>query len=255
MKRSNVPQVGAAAAAAALVALLLTPHPAASQAEPAEERGGGGYFQAGYMMLDLDELNASLQAAGLPALDDGFVTIGGGGFGVVADRFLLGGEGHALMGSEETTPDGALQVSMGGGYGLFRLGYLAFSRAGFDVWPMIGLGGGGMNLQITERSAPTFEEVLANPLRSSSLSTGSFLLDVSVAAHYRILIEDDDPDPDDEDEIGGFLVGLQVGYTLAPGDPSWDLDVINGVAGGPDLRLQGLYVRGSIGGWGGRDER
>ena len=34
-----------------------------------------------------------------------------------------------------------------------------------------------------------------------------------------------------------------------------DMFVINGVAGGPDLRLQGLYVLGSIGGWGGRDER
>jgi len=30
--------------------------------------------------------------------------------------------------------------------------------------------------------------------------------------------------------------------------------VINGVAGGPDLRLQGFYLRISLGGWGGGDD-
>ena len=236
------------------VVLLSTPAPAPAQVEPEEERGGGGYFQGGYMMLDMDELNASLVGAGLPALDDGFATLGGGGYGVVADRILLGGEGHALIGSKEDTPDGTFQVSAGGGYGLFRVGYLAFSQAGIDVWPMVGIGGGGMNLRIIERSAPTFDEVLADPLRGSSLTTGSFLADVSIAANYRILIEDDEEDPDEEEEVGGFLIGVQAGYTFAPGQSSWDLDMINGVAGGPDFRIQGPYVRISIGGWGGGGE-
>lgn len=239
-----------AAAAALAVALLMWPAAAVAQEIDEEEGRGGGYFQAGFMMLDVDELNASLIGAGYPGLDDSYLTLGGGGFGMTG-RFLLGGEGHAVVGSAETTADGALEVRLGGGYGLFRVGYLAYSVEGLDVFPMIGVGGGGMNLSLLERSAPTFDDVLADPQRSSNLSTGTFLLDGSVAVFYRPSFAQTEPDPEEEeDDRGGLLLGLQAGYTFAPGNSSWRLDAINTVAGGPDTKLQGFYVRLSIGGWG-----
>ena len=74
-----------------------------------------------------------------------------------------------------------------------------------------------------------------------------FLLDLSVGADDRFTRR-----RNDEGDAGGFLVGLQAGYLLAPGSSSWTLDDINGVAGGPDLGIQGLYIRLSLGGWGGR---
>jgi hypothetical protein len=234
----------------ALLMLLALPASASTQEDPDEEGRGGGFFQGGYMQLDLAELNATLTAAGYPALGEGFGTLGGGGFGMKG-RFLLGGEGHALIGSDETTADGATQLELGGAYGLFRVGYLAYTLEGLDIYPMIGIGGGGMSLSLIDRSAPTFGEVLADPLRSSKLSIGSFLLDASVAAHYRFAVEEATPEPAEEDDPGGVLVGVQAGYTFAPGSSSWNLDVINTVAGGPDLAMEGFYVRITIGGWGG----
>lgn len=204
---------------------------------------GGGYFQAGYMDLGLEELNASLDDSGYPSLDSGFITLGGAGYGS-RGRFLIGGEGHGILENSETTPDGAYEISAGGGYGLFRVGYLAYSEQNFDVFPLFGIGGGGLNLDIKNRSAPLFDDVLDDPARSSSLSTGGFLLDLSVGATYRLELADEDG------ERGGMLFGVQVGYTFQPGETSWDLDGLNDVAGGPDFQIEGFHIRFSVGGWG-----
>lgn len=207
---------------------------------------GRGYFQVGYMGLDLGPLNQSLLDAGYPTLDDSFLTLGGGGYGGVG-RFVIGGEGHGLIGRHETTSDGTRRISAGGGYGLFRVGYRAFSWEGLDIVPLIGVGGGGLSLDILERSVPIFDDVLADPGRSSRLSTGMFLLDASVAASYRVQMPGQRRR---ERERGGLLLGLQVGYTFAPGRTSWKLDGINDVAGGPDFEIEGASIRLSIGGWG-----
>lgn len=226
-------------------ALALGASPLAAQDDEPERLAGRGFFQAGYIRLDLDEMNASLQGAGFPTLEGDVLTLGGAGYGT-RGRFLIGGEGHALLGGAETTADGARQLSFGGGYGLFRVGYLAFSHRGLDVFPTFGIGGGGMSLSIAERSAPTFDDVLADPETSSRLSTGSFLLDVGLALNYRV--------PAGEEDGGGFLVGLQGGYTFAPGSTAWRLDEINNVAGGPAFQIEGPYLRVSIGGWGREEE-
>lgn len=216
------------------------------QGEPTDIEAGRGFFQAGYMALDLGELNASLTAAGLPELDERVVSLGGAGFGV-RGRLLIGGEGHALLGGDQTTADGSIEVGLSGGYGLFRLGYLLLGGEGFlDVYPMVGIGGGSMSVRITERSAPTFDDVLVDPQRSSTLSTSMFLLDIGLGADYRFVVSEDD----DEEGEGGVLVGVHAGYTLAPGDTEWTLDGINNVAGGPAARVEGFYLRLSIGGWG-----
>jgi hypothetical protein len=176
-------------------------------------------------------------------MDRHYLTLGGAGFGT-RGRFLIGGEGHALLGASESDAGGAHQLSTGGGFGLFRVGFLAISGDAFDVYPMLGIGGGAMSLKIVERDAPTFGEVLADPERSSSLDTGMFLMDVGLGANYRIVMGERD------DGIGGMLLGVSVGYTFAPGDSSWNLDGINSVAGGPTFQIEGPYVRLSIGGWG-----
>lgn len=227
----------------ALVFIIAFASPASSQ-DGGESEIGRGFFQAGYMGLDLNGLNKSLSDASYPSLDSNFVTLGGAGYGNQG-RFLIGGEGHAILGSEKTTSDGSFEISAGGGYGLFRIGYMAYSRANLDVFPTIGIGGGSMSVSIKERSAPTFDQVLENPSRSSELSNGMFLLDLSLAANYRIPVPIDDGEGE-----GGPLLGLQVGYTFSPGNPSWELDGLNKVAGGPSLQIEGAYIRVSLGGWG-----
>jgi hypothetical protein len=217
--------------------------PVSALGQESEPDRGRGYFEIGYMALDLDDLNGRLGPEGYPALDGSFLTLGGGGYGE-RGRLLIGGEGHAVLGASEDVPDGRRRVSLDGGYGLFRIGFIASSPGGVDVVPALGVGGGGLTLGILERSAPTFGEVLDEPGRSSRLSSGSFLLDASIAAHYRI------PSRREDDAEGGLMIGLHAGYTFAAGGSSWRLDGLNDVSGGPAVRIEGAYIRLAIGGWG-----
>ena len=243
MRRSIVGPTLAALAVAATVTLLF-PDSADAQRRRRNSEAGRGSFQVGYMWLDADELNESLVDAGYPEMDDRFLTLGGSGMGG-AGRVLLGAEGHALLPDEEATADGSRHVALTGGYGLLRLGYLALTDGGFDVYPMVGFGGGGMNMRITERSSPTFDDVLADPARSSSLVTGGILLDAGLGMAYRMRMGDRRGD-----DTGGLHFGVQGGYTWAPSEWSWDLDALNDVAGGPDLWIDGFYLRATVGGWG-----
>jgi hypothetical protein len=211
---------------------------------PGEE--GRAFFQAGYIGLDLDDLNGRLADAGLPGVDGTVLTLGGAGYGN-RGNMMFGLEGHGLLGGDETTANGSTQVALSGGYGLFRFGYRVYAQGDFEVYPLLGIGGGKMNLKLLERSAPVFDDVLEDPERSSTLSASMFLLDFGVGLDYRFVIEDEEGGP------GGIALGIHAGYTLAPGSTSWKLDGINSVAGGPKGQIEGFYVRASIGFWG-RDD-
>jgi hypothetical protein len=215
-----------------------------AQATVERREVGRGGFQVGYLAVDVDKLNDALAGAGFPRLKTGFLTIGGNGY-AEHGRWLIGGEGHALIGSKRTTEGGAYQIVPSGGYGMFRVGYKVFSSGLFDVSPSFGIGGGGLGVEIRGRSAPTFDDVLANPGRSSRLSTGVLLLDVSVAASHRIAIKQKEAGAE-----GGLMLSATAGYMFEPASSDWTLDGMNSVAGGPTFRMQGFYARFSFGGWG-----
>lgn len=214
--------------------------------------GGRGAFQVGFQSPELGSLNEQLAAAGYPAFDDGFLTLGGFGWGRVG-RFLVGGEGHGILPAEETTDDGSYRTRLSGGYGLFNLGYLAHSGRRVDLYPIAGIGGGAMTLDVVERSSPTFDDVLDDPGRSSRLSASTFLVSAALGVDVRLgrrHARRGDRDGDDEPG-GGLLVGIRTGWIWAPGDANWELDELNDVAGGPQLGPDGFFVRISLGGWGG----
>jgi len=196
------------------------------------------------MSLDLGDLNSSLLAAGLPQLEEKYLTLGGAGFGEIG-RFMIGGEGAGLIGQHRSTPSGSYDVSLDGGYGLFRIGYNVVSRGGLDVYPTLGIGGAGTQLEIRGRSAPTFGEVVTDPARSSRLTNGGFLLGLGIDADYRITLG-----TTPTGEHGGMLIGISTGYIFCPQASDWTLDGMNSVAGGPSVKVEGFYVRMSIGGWG-----
>ncbi len=225
---------------------------------------GRGAFQAGFQTTDLASLNARLVGAGYPTFDEEFLTLGGFGLGSVG-RLLIGGEGHALMPLENTTDDGVYRTRLSGGYGMFNLGVMAVSTRALDVYPVFGIGGGGMSLEVIERSSPTFDDVLDEPGRSSRLTESGFLVSASLGVDYRFGADrrsrrwdrrrDHDRDRDrgnDDGGGGGLFVGVRAGWLWAPGDAQWELDALNEVAQGPEVGPTGLFVRVSIGGWGGR---
>jgi hypothetical protein len=201
--------------------------------------GGAGYFAIGAHSAKIGALNDRLEAAGYPTFAREMISIGGGGYGVVAKRLLLGGEGHGLMTSQKGFQ--SRDVSVGGGYGLFTLGYLFRPRPKLRVYPQLGIGGGGLQLDIgSAGTADDFDEVLDDPNRSSTLAQAGFLIRLGGGVRYQF----------GPPGRGGFQLGLQAGYLLSTLDSDWQLDD-SSLSGGPDSTMQGPFVQLTIGGGGG----
>lgn len=207
-------------------------------------QAGKGYFFVGSGTLDIDKLNSRLAGKGYPKFSDSFLTVGGGGHGIV-NRFIIGGEGMAFVTEDrETIISGkTYKNSLTGGCGFFDIGYSAYSHRGLSIYPILGIGGGGFSLNITDRSAPNFDDILSAPARSSHLSSASFLLSISVGADYLLNFEQR------PDRTGGLILGLRVGYIFAPVTGNWSIDNIE-VFGGPKTGMNGLFFHFMIGGGG-----
>jgi hypothetical protein len=205
---------------------------------------GMGYFMLGYDMPDIGALNSALKTAGYPTFSDKFVTLGGGGHSFIR-RFLLGGEGHAMVGEDQsvTLNETEYKVSFNGGYGFFDIGYAVISTPRFHVYPFLGIGGGGYTLRITKNDKPTFDSVMVNPGNNSNLSIGGLMLQFGIGVDYFL------PMSEREDGVGGPMIGLRAGFLLTPIKGDWFLEDIE-ILGGPHLGIKGPYVRLMLGGGG-----
>jgi hypothetical protein len=206
----------------------------------AEHReGGAGYFAIGTNVLGVDALNDRLDAFGYPTFGSAFLSLGGGGYGVVGGRVLLGGEGHGLIRPSQSV--GGRDVSVGGGYGLATIGYLAVAQSNWRVYPQLGVGAGGFSVDIGSAGAATeFDDVLDDPNRSAELSRGSLLVSLALNATYEL---------SGPGEAGGFRIGVQAGYLFAPYSSDWRLDQ-DALSDGPDAGFDGPFIRLLIGGGG-----
>jgi len=225
-----------------MVGLLVT-FPLYAQREKAR-RFGGGWFAIGLNMSDLGKLNDRLKTQGFADIRASRLAFGGGGYGLLAQRIVIGGEGSGFS-QEVSSPTQVASIS--GGYGFFTLGYAVVSTRRLRFFPALGIGGGGINLHITPRmTSPTFDEVLENPEREVRLLTGSFLINFSLGMDYLIILGRSRRARRGE---GGFLVGVRVGYILAPSKTNWKMEKVD-VIGGPDARLTGPYIQLLLGGGG-----
>ena len=221
-----------------------TPEDEAPSTEPPKKEEGAGFFSIGTQFTDLGSLNNRLAEAGYPTFTSEMLSLGGGGYGVVANRLLLGGEGHAL-----TTTDGTFQgrtVSVGGGYGLFTLGYLFRPTSNLRAFPLAGVGGGGLQLEIESTGDPNnFDEILNNPNRSATVGRASLLVSLGGGIEYQF---------GPPGKSGGVRLGLRAGYVISALNSDWQLDE-NSLSGGPDATMQGPFIRLTIGGGGGSDNK
>lgn len=226
-----------ASGTAAVVSLLLA-SPVRANGWHRHDHGGKGYFAIGWSALDLGPLNDFLAASGYRRFSEDFLTLGGGGYAVLG-RFVIGGQGHGYLGEGQDVPLGIenFRTDLSAAMGFVDLGWVLWSHGGCSLTPMVGLGGGGLTLQIDALTAPTFGEVLAQPGHRSTLSTGGFLLDLG--ASFDFLLQGEDG--------GGPLFGVRVGWVLAPIEGGWELEDRE-IAGGPELGVTGPYVRILLGG-------
>jgi hypothetical protein len=191
----------------------------------------------GAQYMELEDLNEALTLNGYPEFDEVFLTLGGGGF-AVRNRLVIGGEGHALIQSEETTTNGQFRTGVFGAFGMFNLGYQVVQSGGLSIYPLVGMGGGGVTLRIRQREVVSFDEVLEEPGRESQMSNGGLLVGGALGMDWFF---------GSGAGRGGFVVGVRAGYNYSPLQSDWHIGG-NDVSGGPDTSLTGAFLRVSLGG-------
>ncbi len=215
----------------------------------AEEKHGGfgaGYFSFGPNWIQISKLNAVLTSAGYSPLTSHVVALGGGGFGG-KKRLIWGGEGFGFSSGSVTAHSN--EIRLGGGYGLFNLGYLLYKRPRLGLYPLLGFGGGGFSLQIASQNKPaSFEALLQKPEGNLQLTSGEFLLNVGVG-FYTLLAT-----PKRPDRIGGFLLGIRVGYLISAFRSNWTAGNEE-IPNSPEAPFAGPYIHFMIGGGGGKISR
>ncbi|MCX7957838.1 MAG: hypothetical protein N3B13_02195 [Deltaproteobacteria bacterium] len=210
-------------------------------AEEAKEGGGMGYFMASWQSISLSGLNKELNINGLPEFSESQYAFGGGGHGIIGN-FIIGGEGHGLSG--ESKSNNLYKVSVSGGYGLFDVGYIVFKKDGLILYPLLGIGGGGLNVTIKEKATYDFNEVMKNPKRGIDLSNGGFITAISLCADYLFSFGKD------KDGSGGLMIGLRGGFLLPMYKGSnWSYNEQE-ITNGPSADIKGFFFRLNIGGGG-----
>lgn len=229
-----------------VLAALLTMAVLPARAQPDDDgeaqsdRGGFGYFAVGPAYASIEELNDQLSSAGYPMFSRTMLTLGGGGMGRVSDRLLLGGEGYALTSTSKAHRGRGVRLS--GGYGFFNVGYLAIERGPLSAYPFLGFGGGGTTLSIESGPIASFDQVLAQPDRGTEASKEGLLVQAGFSGSLFL-------GGSDEKGVGGFLLGVQVGYAWDLSGDTWTVDDVE-LSGGPAAGIGGPYLRLRFGGGG-----
>ncbi len=202
--------------------------------------GGTGYLMTGYSAFNVSSVNVELGNYGYPELTGGSFSFGGGGH-FVYRNWMLGGEGHGLSNSDAS--DGEYELNLKGGYGFFNAGYIIYHDRTLNLYPLVGIGGGGATVSVTRKAniPVTFDDLLSDPARQSQITNGGFLMNFSIGADFFVFAEKT------EDATGGWLIGLKAGYVLQLNDSSWNFEG-QAIQGSPAGCISGPYVRLTIGG-------
>lgn len=231
-----------------LLALTLGVGAADAAAQARGSRGAViGYVAAGVSGLGTGELDDRLAARGYPTFGRTAAAVAIGAYLLLDGGVMLGGEWNGLI-TDAQTHQGR-DVGLGGGYGTLGVGYSVALSPRVRVYPRLGLGGGGMGLWVErDGDAVGFDEALADPelygAPDSGGGTGSELimnrdgavLDLGGGAEFL---------PGGWGR--GLLIGLRLGYLVAPFSGDWRLDERQ-VTGGPASTIGGPYIRVVIGG-------
>lgn len=210
------------------------------------EAEGFGAFLLGLGLFDFDDLSDTLQAAGYERLDDVGTIIGGEGHAILKSGFVIGGRGAALLYGTVSGPD-SFDGEVSGGFGMADFGFAPVHTRTLLFSATAGVGGYGLSLDLQEGTRATFDEVLDDPRRSASLSTGGILLAVTLALDARIPLPRDESEPGE----GYFAIGVRVGGLYGPQLSEWSGSDGEEVARGPSGALRGGYAAVTIGFGGG----
>jgi len=220
----------------------LCPEACRREGEPSE---GAGAFFIGAGFFDFAALNHRLRANGYEAVDTRMTMLGGEGHAVTPTGFVVGARGGALLSPDGSGPDG-LQRTFGGGFGMVDFGFAFVRREALLLTLTSGLGGYGLSLGIGDQQSASFDDVLANPRRSSTLSRGGLLVGLTLGVDGRVPMG-----PVEQGRRGFFTLGGRIGGLYGPPIGSWGISEGGDATGGPGPGLVGAYAALAIGFGGG----
>jgi hypothetical protein len=200
---------------------------------------GAGWF-------DWSKINERLAAGGYERISEMATLIGGEGHAVVGSRFVVGARGAAILSPDGDGP-GDFTRSFGGGFGMLDLGFALIHTRSLLLTATAGIGGYGVSIDISEESSVPFDEALSNPERSASLGTGGMLGALTLAFDVRVpvgLVK--------RGQQGYFTMGARAGGMYGPPMGDWSLSADGSATSGPSQSLLGAYTALAIGFGGGK---
>lgn len=208
--------------------------------------GGLGYFSFGYSFLLGDQLKKNLESSFLlnSSLPSFGYNIGGGGYLLFGRKFIVSGNGYGLNFQNVINKSNEMEFSGGGGGA--SLGYIAYNRFNWMIYPSIGVGGLSMTMNIrnTADSLIYFGDY-EMPIRSETdFDFSQTYLDIGVSAQKFIQLNRS------LNNIAGMSFGLSLGYIAGFGENLWHSpngDEVGGITPG---KSNMIYVKISIGGGG-----
>jgi hypothetical protein len=228
---------------AVLAGLLALTAGACPQAEAQDVRlprpFGQAYLLVGGVSLDLSGINASLGGQGYEPIGEETASLGGGAHTLLG-RWLLGLEGFGYLPREADRAPGDWRARLSGGGGVFNVGYTVARLGGTSVYPVLGVGGGALTLQMMQRGSPRFDEVLANPGRRSTLHRTALIVQPALGMDHFIPVGA---------PVGartGVVVGVRGGYAFTPFTSGWYLHM-DRLAASPEQGMEGPFLRVLVG--------
>ncbi len=211
-----------------------------------EPGDGGGFFFLGAGAFALDSLNNRFAANGYQELARFPTVIGGEGRGISDTGFVAGVKGAAILYPDAGGP-GDIQTNLSGGFGMLDLGFAFLNTERLALTLTAGIGGYGWSLDISDRASASFDELLATPARSTSISRGGVLTGLTLGFDGRVPLGP----VQKTGEQGYFTVGLRLCGLYGPALSSWSQSTGGDVGDAPNMGLVGGYAALALG-FGGR---
>lgn len=201
--------------------------------------GGFWYAHTGIVMPQIQPVPADADVANYNW------TLGGGGHGVLCNRFLLGGSGYSAL--KQQTGD-ALALTSSFGMGFVDAGWILSAKGRAYHYVFAGIGGGGVGLRYDNNSeAPVAlaDNLSVTPAGRAKISAGGFAWQAGLSLNRLFF--------DPQTKSGGLKIGLDVGFFHFPWMSQWiDAGTDIELSGVPNPSMYGGFVRLTVGAGGKR---
>lgn len=189
--------------------------------------GGEGNLGIRFQHYDFKNLNASFKSSGLPEITENIVSFSGGGLAYI-DHLIIGGNGASYQLLDKD--NGTYKTTVSGGVGFFNVGYMVINKSNFMLYPILGIGGSTMRIEIYENNKVDFAQLLSNPKKGTIIQNEQFVLDLGLQSNLFLAKQKT------------FGIGLKLGYQIAPTESKWS-DSNGTITNGPVTNADGLYTQ------------